>query len=255
MKVLIQMHKSVKTPVALACLGLLFSPWIYAENMQARTVIKSSQRSVLSSQLAGQVVTLPLHAGQKFSKNDILIGLDCRLYQAQMDKVEAQMSSAKSKLDNAYELEKLHSIGQLDIALAKSEFQQAKAELKMAKLNVSRCDIRAPWSGQVVGVNTRQYEYVPAQQPVIEILGDHSLYAEAIIQVSWLKRIKEGMQIHLYSSDLELTEPATIESVNPVIDPVSQTILVRIKLLKNTQMKVGISAEADFSQSVVDVQQ
>ncbi len=243
----------MKSGVFLACLSLILAPVVSAESLQARTVIKSSHQSILSSELAGQVIKLPLHAGQKFNKHDILVGLDCRLYQSQLNKVKAQLSAATSKLNNARELEKLHSIGQLDIALDEAGFQQVSAEVNMAELNVSRCNIRAPWSGSVIAVNTRQYEYVRAQQPVIEILGDHSLYAEAIIPASWIKLIKEGMSVRLYSPDLDVIEVASIESITPAIDPVSQTILVRIKLPKDTQMIVGISAEADFSQSV-DVQ-
>lgn len=243
----------MKYSAFLVYLSLFITPLANADDFRVRTVIKSSHQSILSSELAGQVTELPLHAGQKFNKNDILIGIDCRLYQSQLDKIEAQLSAATSKLKNDRELEKLHSIGQLDIALDEANFKQAKAEVKMAKLNVTRCNIRAPWSGSVIAVNTRQFEYVSAQQPVIEILGDHSLYAEAIIPVAWIKLIKKDMNVNLHSPDLDITETATIESVNPAIDPVSQTILVRIKLPPNTQMLVGISTEADFA-PFIDVQ-
>ena len=48
----------------------------------------------------------------------------------------------------------MRSIGKLQYQLSESALKKAKAELNIAKLNVDRCEIVAPYNGKVIDVYT-----------------------------------------------------------------------------------------------------
>ncbi|MBV1786434.1 efflux RND transporter periplasmic adaptor subunit [Marinobacterium sp. D7] len=217
---------------------------------EARAVIKALDRAVLSGELAARVERLPFLPGDAFKKGDVLVALDCTLYEAQAEKVSAEVRAAKIKRDNTQELKVLNSIGELDVALAQSEYSQSLAELKIARLNTQRCVIKAPWNGRVVSLRINAQENIRQQQELIEIVGDRNLEVEVVVPASWLNWLAVGQSISLQVDDR--TEPASAEvsAIIPAIDAVSQTVLLRAKLPQDTQLIPGMSATAVFNAPV-----
>jgi len=226
---------------------LLISTAQASAEYQARAVIKSLDRAVLSGELAARVQRIPYLPGESFEKGATLVELDCSLYEAQAEKVSAEVKAARIKSENARELDALNSIGGLDVALAQSEYAQALAELKIARLNTERCVIKAPWRGRVVGLRVSTHENIRPQQELIEVVGDQNLEAEVVAPASWLNWLVVGQPISLVVDNFSESESAELRAIIPAIDAVSQTVLLRAKLPQNTNLIPGMSATAVFS--------
>lgn len=234
----------VLTASALAALLCLpASAWAEYE---ARAVIKALDRAVLSGELAAKVKQLPVRPGEAFSKGDVLVELDCDLYQAQADKVSAEVRAARIKRDNARELKALNSIGELDVALAQSEYAQSLAELHIAKLNTERCTIKAPWDGKVVSVHVNAHENIRQQQELIEVVSDKVLEAEVVVPAAWLNWLKPEQSIRLLVDDRADAASAVVSAIIPAIDAVSQTVLLRATITHESELIPGMSATAVF---------
>ncbi len=216
------------------------------EFYQARALIKAVDRAVLSGELAAKVVKLPLRPGEAFSKGDLLVGLDCALYQAQSAKVSAEHKAAGLKLDNMRKLDQLRSVGALDVALAQAERTQTAAALRIVRLNVSRCEIRAPYDGRVVTLMINRFENIRQQQELIEIINDTSLEAEVVVPASWLAWVKPGTALSLVIDDTAARLQAEVAAINPAIDAVSQTVLLRANVPVDAGLIPGMSATAEF---------
>lgn len=213
---------------------------------EARAIINAIDRAVLSGEVAAKVRRLPLRPGDPFAKGDLLVSLDCRLYKAQTAKVTAEVKVARITRDNAQDLKALNSIGELDVALAQSEYEQSLAELKISKLNAERCDIHAPWGGHVVSLLVNAHENIRQQQALIEIVGDRQLEAEVVVPAAWLSWIKPGISLQLFVDDVAVQVAATVAAITPAIDTVSQTVIVRLALPDDSNLIPGMSAIARF---------
>ncbi|KGK43276.1 acriflavin resistance protein AcrA [Nitrincola sp. A-D6] len=213
---------------------------------EAMAVIKAVDRAVISGELAAKVIQLPLRPGDRFVKGDLLVELDCELYEAQKAKVSAETRAARIKHENARELSTLNSIGELDVVLAQSEYAQALAELRIADLNTARCEIRAPWDGRVVSLMTNAHENIRQQQELIEVVGDHQLEAEVVVPAAWLTWLEPGLPMRLRVDELSVSADAEITAISPTIDTVSQTIMLRATLNNNSNLIPGMSATAYF---------
>ena len=230
-----------------ALCAVLLAPQARAADGEARAVIKSLDRALLSSELAGRVTSLPRRAGEAFKKGDLLVALDCDLYQAQAAKVAAEHKAARLKMENAQQMKELRAIGALDVSLAESEFAQTQAALRIAQLNAERCTIRAPWPGRVVAVHVKPYENVRQQQELIEIINDRQFEAEIVVPANWMRWLKPGTPLKLRVDETGTTASAKVTAITPAIDAVSQTVVLRAALIDGSQLIPGMSATAVFN--------
>ena len=230
-----------------ALCAVLLAPQAQAADGEARAVIKSLDRALLSSELAGRVTSLPRRAGDAFKKGDLLVALDCDLYQAQAAKVAAEHKAARLKMENAQQMKELRAIGALDVSLAESEFAQTQAALRIAQLNAERCTIRAPWPGRVVAVHVKPYENVRQQQELIEIINDRQFEAEIVVPANWMRWLKPGTPLKLRVDETGTTASAKVTAITPAIDAVSQTVVLRAALIDGSQLIPGMSATAVFN--------
>ncbi|MBQ0784347.1 MAG: efflux RND transporter periplasmic adaptor subunit [Amphritea sp.] len=240
----------LKVSVLALSVACVLAPGVsFGADYEARAIINAIDRAVLSGEVAAKVKRLPLRPGDAFAKGDLLVALDCRLYKAQTAKVSAEVKAARIKRDNAQDLKALNSIGELDVALAQSEYEQSLAELKISKLNTERCDIHAPWGGRVVSLLINAHENIRQQQALIEIVGDRQLEAEVVVPAAWLSWIKPGISLQLFVDDVAVQVAATVAAITPAIDTVSQTVVVRLALPDDSNLIPGMSAIAQFDPS------
>jgi len=214
---------------------------------RARGILVASDKASLSSELAAKVIAVPKKMGESFKKGDLLVQLDCRLFNAQLEKVEAETKTARAKLDNVQQLNRLNSIGTLDVVIAEADLQKVKAEQTMAQLNVERCDIKAPFAGSIEQLDVQPFEVVQQQQALLKIVGHERLEADIIVPAQWMTWLTLNKTISLQVEETQQRLQAVVSHIGPSVDPTSQTIQIRASI-KNVPAKVlsGMSVVAEF---------
>ena len=129
------------------------------EDFTGRTEALSSIQ--LRSRVTGYLVKVNAKDGAEVKKGDVLFEIDPRLYQAELDKVDAVLAQSAARLERAradYERAKtLHSknaISQEEIAKIAGDYADAEAGVRVARasreiasLNLSFTKVTAPMSG------------------------------------------------------------------------------------------------------------
>jgi RND family efflux transporter MFP subunit len=180
--------------------------------------------TVLSVEIAGRIDRLPFRDGERFEAGDELIGIDCTIQEARLDKARAASHAADTASAVHRRLRDLNSASTLETQLAIAEAAQARAELNLAQAVVSKCSVPAPFGGRVVARHARAHAYVQAGQPVLEILDDRTLEATFILPSTWVTRIAPGQPVTLHIDETGATYPATISRLGARIDPVSHSL-------------------------------
>ena len=218
-----------------------------AAQERARGILVASHKANLSSELAAKVIAVPKKMGESFNKGDLLVQLDCRLYNAQLEKVEAETKTALAKLENVQQLNRLNSIGTLDVVIAEADSQKVQAERTMAQLNVERCNIKAPFAGSIEQLDVQPFEVVQQQQALMKIVGHERLEADIIVPGKWMTWLTINKTIVLQVEETQQRLSAVVSHIGPSVDPTSQTIQIRATI-KNVPSKVlpGMSVVAEF---------
>lgn len=144
------------------------SPELYQVMIQSFGTVKPRTESVLFSQVSGQIIKVSkqFRAGGFFEQGDILVQLDDRDHQAEVNIAQASLMSAKQNLQEEKarvaqakaDWQRLGK-GKAPNALvlrepqheaAKAQVLSAQAQLDKAKLSLERTKIVAPYAGRIL---------------------------------------------------------------------------------------------------------
>jgi len=151
-------------------------PMVRTAQVQAQTIripvysqgtVTPRTTSKLSAEVTGRIIGVaPQYAnGGFFQPNEILLNINTSDYELAITKAEALVAGAKQKLAQSeaeykQKLEEYKGVDPnsiSDYALRKPQYEEAKAGLKaaradldLAKVQLERCKIRAPFAGRIV---------------------------------------------------------------------------------------------------------
>ena len=227
MNMKIMVIKSLKYLVKTAVLIVLMLSYANAEVRESRALVVASQEAILSSELAARIENIAVKEMQRFKEGDLLIQFDCSLYEAQKDVVSANANSALIKLKSDEQMLQMRSIGKYELELSISEYEKAKSELRIAELNVDRCQIKAPFDGAVEEVVVNTFETIQPQVELMKIIQTDILELEMVVSSEWISWLKIGHPIKVYIDEIQKEFNATISGIGANVDAVSQTIQLK----------------------------
>ena len=199
----------------------------HSQDKESRALVVASQEAILSSELAARIENIAVKEMQRFNKGDLLIQFDCSLYEAQKDVVSANSNSALIKLKSDEQMLQMRSIGKYELELSISEYEKAKSELRIAELNVERCQIKAPFDGAVEEVIVNTYETIQPQVELMKIIQTDILELEMVVSSEWVSWLKIGHPIKVYIDEIQKEFNASISGIGANVDAVSQTIQLK----------------------------
>lgn len=101
------------------------------------------------SNVRGKVIEVVVKANVPLKKGDVLCKLDPIPYQAEVDKIEAQLDLAKTRLSQSKELAKAQAGSSFDVEQFESEVRALEAQLLDARFDLDSTVIKAPTDGFV----------------------------------------------------------------------------------------------------------
>jgi RND family efflux transporter MFP subunit len=217
----------LKHPASLLTILFFLSLPAYSQDKESRALVVASQEAILSSELAARIENIAVKEMQRFNKGDLLIQFDCSLYEAQKDVVSANSNSALIKLKSDEQMLQMRSIGKYELELSISEYEKAKSELRIAELNVERCQIKAPFDGAVEEVIVNTYETIQPQVELMKIIQTDILELEMVVSSEWVSWLKIGHPIKVYIDEIQKEFNASISGIGANVDAVSQTIQLK----------------------------
>lgn len=191
-----------------------------------RAQVKARFSSLISSEMSGRINLLKIRDGEHFTAGQVLVGFHCSLEEAQLAKAKATLEKKRKTYEVNQKLAKLNSISNLELAVSKTEEDEAQADVRVAVAVLERCTIKAPFSGKVVEVTARAHQSVNDGEPLLEIVNDKDLEIEFIAPSKALPGLKPGRTFNVTLDETKRTYSAEIIRTGGRVDPVSQTIKV-----------------------------
>jgi len=215
---------------------------------RARALIKSKFQAVLSSEIAGRILKMPVREGDRFRKGERLVEFDCGWYVASQQAAQAALSHAQAKLNGTESMAAMRSAGSMDVSLARSDTEKARADLRLASISVERCVIPAPFDGRVVEQKIHAFESVAQNTPLLSVLADSDLEVSLVVPANWLVWLKPGQSFTLEIDETNHSHPGHVSRLGAQIDPISQTVTVFGDLTDpDKDLIAGMSGTASFA--------
>ncbi|MGR6619702.1 efflux RND transporter periplasmic adaptor subunit [Pseudomonas rhodesiae] len=213
---------------------------------EARGVLRARDQAMLASELSGRIVELPFSEGETFKKGDTLARFDCSAYQAQLNAAQAASRGAGEELAHNKQLAALNSVGRFEVARAEARLSEAQAQSQVYQVQVKRCNVLAPYDGQVVQRKVQRYESVSAGAPLLEIVDNRSLEIHLLVPSRWMGKLKPGQTFSFTPDETGKSLQATVKRLGARIDEGSQTLLLVASVPDAGGLLSGMSGTARF---------
>jgi membrane fusion protein (multidrug efflux system) len=109
--------------------------------------IRSIRNIELRAQEKGYLQGIFVDEGQYVKQGQLLFKIMPKIYEAEMQKADAEAKAAEIEVQNTQALADKNVVSKNELALAVARFEKAKAELALAKVHLAFTEIRAPFDG------------------------------------------------------------------------------------------------------------
>ncbi|NIC43606.1 efflux RND transporter periplasmic adaptor subunit [Aquabacterium sp. A08] len=196
------------------------------ERQEIRAQLLPRRYTTIAAEIGAKVNRLPVSEGGAFRAGQLLVGFDCSLQQAQLQKAQAELEGAQQTHSTNLRLLELNSVGQLEVDLSKAAQSKFNAEVGANKAVLAKCGIAAPFSGRVAEQKVREQQYVQPGQALLDILDDSVLELEFLVPSRWLSWLRTGTKFEVQIDETRKTYPAKFTRIGARVDPVSQSVKV-----------------------------
>ncbi|WP_152221400.1 HlyD family secretion protein [Pseudomonas sp. SCB32] len=198
----------------------MLSPWTRDARVRADVV-------VIAPDVSGWVTELAVQDNQQVKAGDLIMRIDRERYAANLEQAKAlaetrhqqyllrqSEAARRNRLGIAAISAEDKETAQINAAIAKSEYDEALAQVRLAELNLTRSEMRAPRDGQVTNLRLAQGNYTQAGQPAMALVDQKSFYVTAYFEETKLPGIRVGQpaKIVLMSGDTPID--GTVESIS-----------------------------------------
>jgi RND family efflux transporter MFP subunit len=182
----------------------LYSPWTRDARIRADVV-------TIAPDVSGAVVALAVQDNQRVKRGDLLLSIDPERFEAALQQARAVAETRQQELRlREHEASRRAHLGpqaisaegrenaQISAQIARGQYREAQALVRLAELNLARSALRAPRAGQVTNLRLAQGNYVSAGQPVMALVDDASFYVQAYFEETKLPQIRIGAPVEVW---------------------------------------------------------
>jgi RND family efflux transporter MFP subunit len=210
--------------------------------------VTARSTATIAAPMAGQLVEFPASDGDAIAQGQVLARFNCAQQEATTARAHAELVKRQDILSTQKSLKALNAYSKADYVVAQNDVELAKADLALAQTAVDNCTIHAPFNGRVASAPVRNYQFVQAGAPLLDIVDDHDLELEFIVPSIWLAWLKIGALSSVQVSETQKSYDAKITRISGKVDAASQTIKIYGRIDGDTSdLLPGMSGTAHFA--------
>lgn len=213
-----------------------------------RVLLAPETETTLVSPFVGRVRSVNLSLGQSFAKGRVLVAFDCDEQNARLNMSDAELASARESHEAKLRMQGLQQAGEVEVALAASAVERARAQVALYRAQLAQCSIVAPFSGRAVKIAVKPYQGVNQGQPLLEVVSDGPLKLRLNAPAKWVTWLKRGTPFEVHIDETGKSYKARVVALNGRIDAVSQSIELEGEFTqKAPELLAGMSGVATFA--------
>jgi RND family efflux transporter MFP subunit len=201
--------------------------------------VRPKLSSVIEAKVSGKIEKMLVVPGRNVKADELLVQLDAREVQAQLDQALALRQQAESDSKRATDLFQQKILSQSEYDNAQSKFRVADAAATQAETLLGYTKVAAPFAGVI----TRKYadvgDLASPGKPLLEMEDARDLRLEADVPEAVISHLalgdKPGVRVSGVSNELD----GVVSEIAPAADPNSRTFLVKLDLPPTSGLRAG----------------
>jgi membrane fusion protein, multidrug efflux system len=185
------------------------------------------EETEIRSEISGRVVGLYLREGNYVSKGTLLVKLFDGDLQAQLKKLQVQLKIAEKTVERQRELLTISGISQQEVDLSELQANNLKADIELVKVNISRTQIRAPFSGKLGLKTISMGAYLTPSTAVSKLSQVNQLKLAFNIPEMYSAQVHPGQTVQFNLAGSSKNYFATISATEGTVEESTRNLAIR----------------------------
>jgi membrane fusion protein (multidrug efflux system) len=191
--------------------------------------IDANEKVNLVSQTAGNITGIYFTEGSKVQKGQLLVKVYNQDLEASLQQVSYQVALAKQNEYRNKVLLQKEAISQQEYDTSLTSLNSLKAQGDMIRAQITRTEIRAPFSGTIGLRNVSPGGYLSPQTSIAQLVNIDPAKLTFSVPERYLSIIGPGSKVRFTTESSRENFTAIVYAIDPSIDVNSRTITVRAK--------------------------
>jgi RND family efflux transporter MFP subunit len=157
--------------------------------------LKASEEADLAFRVGGQLMKMHVASGKRVNKGELLAELDPTDFKLQVELAQANQTLAEAQFKRIQSMLKQGATTQSQYDSTKATLDQANNALQSARNQLKYTKIYAPFNGVIASVETENFQYVAAAQPLMHLQNIDKLEVDF--------QIPENLVVSIRSTEAE----------------------------------------------------
>src|SRR5436190_15505672 len=227
--------------------AFIVTPRTISESMEVPGTLLAKETTEIHPEVSGRVVSINISEGRNVSQGTVLAKLYDGDLQAQLRKLEVQMSIAQKTEERQAQLLKIQGISQQDYDLSLLNVNNIKADIEIIKTSIQKTTIRAPYSGKLGLKNISIGAYITPATLLTTITQIDPLKLDFSVPEKYSDRIKLGQKVTFKVQSQAKQYEAKVIATEISVSETTRSLLIRsIVQNKNAELLPGTFANVQL---------
>lgn len=237
-------------PVVVEAASVRVSP--AERTVEAVGTLLSNERVTIRPEVAGRIVALDLVEGGRVREGQVLVELEASIERAALADAEARRLLALNNLERARELRRTNVGTQRALDEAEASFRIAEAAVELAKAQLAKRTIRAPFDAKASLRGISIGEFVTAGTALFSLEQIDPIKVDFRVPEIFLPTVNVGNEIRVgIDAFAGRTFTGRVTAIDPVVDERGRSLLVRASIANPDEaLRPGLFARVSLTLSV-----
>lgn len=232
--------------------AIIAGPSPFQETLRLTGSIVANESVDIVSEIAGRIVKIGFAEGGRVSKGQLLVKLWDADLQARLTKAERQLRLDEDRLKRLALLKPVDGVSAQDLDVATATAEMRRAEIDELKAQISRTELRAPFTGRVGIRSVSEGAVIAPQTRITTLQDDAGVKVDLSVPERVANLVRPGTTLQVALRGTEGTRRATVMAVDPGLRPETRTLRVRARLADATGAVPGMFADVALTLQAVD---
>lgn len=229
-------------------IGVAVAP-VIREPMQSlystSATLRADKRATVTSRTRGVLEQLFVEEGDRVVAGQAIAQLEDGEQRLAVDRYEMAYAAKQRELDRTEGLNEQDLISDSEFELIRREAEESSHDLDLARLELERTTISAPFDGIVVLRHLDLGATVNDGSPIFDLADIDPLYVDVNVPERHVARLSPGQMVQVSADAVDAAVAARIERLAPVVDSATGTVKVTVAVDRSVALRPGAFVEID----------
>jgi len=182
----------------------------------------------ITAEIGGKVVKVAVADGAEVDKGQLLVQLDADGLRAELRGARAEARLAELELERQKRLRKQQANSEADVDRAASQLEQARAQADRVRADLEKKSIEAPFAGRLGILGVDEGQFVDVGSPIVTLQTLDPINVDFTVPQQELARVTTGLQIKAHADAYEGDEfSGEVTAISPKVNQQTRNVPVR----------------------------